>query len=271
MSEQYVVAEKPLILLEQVISIARLIPSDLLWVFRGHANCDWDLLPSAGRKPHFVSSSPPDPSQPSSRKNPPPDLGRFNHWRDLASAYRQVLPQNDFECLALAQHYGLPTRLLDFSSNILVALYFACESDFDSDGCIFAFLPDLFIDPEICSFYDIPESGILRVRPFERRFLQQSAQLMYFKDPATPLRGKRQPAEMEEFRKAANLPDSSLIKFLIPKKSKVYHLNALERIGVSRSTLFPDLEGLSQQFVLNDVLDSLRDDLQTDSESLEKA
>lgn len=41
---------------------------------------------------------------------------------------------SDFDCMAKMQHYGLPTRLLDFSTNPLVALYFACESNFTSDG-----------------------------------------------------------------------------------------------------------------------------------------
>ena len=40
----------------------------------------------------------------------------------------------DFDVLAKMQHYGLPTRLLDYTLNPLVALYFACETKPKVDG-----------------------------------------------------------------------------------------------------------------------------------------
>jgi len=49
--------------------------------------------------------------------------------------------KNIFEWLTLMQHYGLPTRLLDWSTNLLVALFFCCNEDKDKDGAVFVFNP----------------------------------------------------------------------------------------------------------------------------------
>lgn len=46
---------------------------------------------------------------------------------------------NNLEKLTYMQHYGCPTRLLDITSNPLVALYFSCLEDNDSDGCVYIF------------------------------------------------------------------------------------------------------------------------------------
>ncbi|MGD6893720.1 FRG domain-containing protein [Bacillus infantis] len=46
------------------------------------------------------------------------------------------------EILSKMQHYGVPTRLLDVTSNALVALYFACEGNYEEDGAVFVMKPD---------------------------------------------------------------------------------------------------------------------------------
>lgn len=46
------------------------------------------------------------------------------------------------EILSKMQHYGVPTRLLDVTTNALVALYFACENNWDEDGAVYVIKAD---------------------------------------------------------------------------------------------------------------------------------
>ena len=57
--------------------------------------------------------------------------------------------------IAYSQHHGLPTELLDITENPMVALYFACENDIDSNGIIYAISNDLNIaDPLTSKVYN---------------------------------------------------------------------------------------------------------------------
>lgn len=80
-------------------------------VFRGMADHRWELLPSIARQTLVIEQTEHKMVSELMRLYP----GEF---ADITS---------DFDLLAKMQHYGLPTRLLDFSTNPLVALYFACH------------------------------------------------------------------------------------------------------------------------------------------------
>ena len=92
--------------------------SNLFHIYRGQANTDWALNPSVYRD------------------------GRFQHEKNYICEMERVAPSaflgmNRIEKLIMMQHYGLPTRLLDFTKNSLVALYFACCSESDKDGVVY--------------------------------------------------------------------------------------------------------------------------------------
>ena len=59
----------------------------------------------------------------------------FNYLPTYVQELREM--ENDFDRLCYMQHYGVPTRLLDWTDNILVSLYFAVQSSPDKDGKLY--------------------------------------------------------------------------------------------------------------------------------------
>jgi hypothetical protein len=208
-----------------------------LWVYRGQSDISLPLLPKAGREEHFLKAT----DFWVARGQSSSDLGRFDNWRQKAVAFCEHLPENDFECLAFAQHYGLATRLLDWTENPLVALYFAVEEHNQADGAVFCYYRDFIIEPEKATFNHLKELAIYKPRAFDRRIIAQAGVFTYHPDPKIPLEAKPLPEKKNKF----TTDGLDLVIIRIAANIKPVFQRMLDDIGISRKTLFPDLDGLS--------------------------
>jgi FRG domain len=191
------------------------------WFFRGQANAAWPVRPRAGR-PEYDNGR---------------DLGRFNDWCNRAIAYR-TLPESPWEKLAIAQHYGLATRLLDWTTNPLVATFFAVAEHPDADGALYCFQPEAFLDRDRAKL-DVIDSVVgFLPRAIDERVNRQAGVFTYHPRPSEPLLSTElQPP----------LSGPSLVKIELPAGAKQAIREMLDDYGIHFGGLFPDLDGMSRQ------------------------
>lgn len=120
--------------------------------FRGHSDCSYNLRPSLFRKKEWI------------------DNEKKMYLELLSRCPSDFMNMNsNIEKLAEMQHYGLSTRLLDITSNPLIALYFACESHNDKPGEVIAFR----VDKRDIEYTQGQKVALLSAIPFFSRDEQQ--------------------------------------------------------------------------------------------------
>jgi hypothetical protein len=153
-------------------------------------------------------------------------LGEFKR---RAAAYVSHGLDNPWVLLAIAQHHGLPTRLLDWTSNPLVAAFFAVEQRFGGDSAIYAFeigphmTPDSKVDP-------FGLQTVVRFDPhhLDPRFAVQSGVFTVHPDPFV------------------SLDAPNIEKWIIGKEFRADLKNHLGQYEITHATMFPGTDGIAR-------------------------
>jgi hypothetical protein len=215
--------------------------------WRGHANVKWRLEAQAFRR---------NPEQPERRLYE--ETALIGHFvsRAPSRSHRPCPAADDFfGWLFLAQHYGLPTRLLDWTENPLVAAYFAALKHPDDDGCIWALRPT-GLNRNLGDYLD---GLVMMQNPRAKKIVENAFTGNGWPEPVIiAIDGQeidpRMLAQMSRFTVHSDStplelahPESAdwLRQFVIPKNAKARIRAQLLAFGIRRSNLFPDLANLA--------------------------
>lgn len=206
--------------------------------YRGQDDADWPLAPGYVRL-----------------DTPPSEATLLKRFKQSAAMLIGSAPRDSFDWLFLMQHYGVPTRLLDWSESPLIALYFAVISGSkEHDSALWALRPSelnknahinnqdeegfipSFEDEELKNYSveSLAQNRRIQLYPLATIATRNNARIQAQLGVFTIHHHDRTPIE--------SVGDGSHVKkYIIPASAKITLINELALLGVNKFQLFPEL------------------------------
>jgi len=235
----------------------------VIW-FRGASKMTHNLTPSLFRHPKIETVS----------EFNALEFKTMNRFRQRSIPYHSRDLKDDWEALFYMQHYGVPTRLLDWTENPLIGLFFALIGSSPpsrayrigaakrSNAAVWMLNPDIWNQTALqhVSFKDGPlpvghellggyAPGGIAIDKISHpvamlgshnspRIVAQRGVFVMFGTGRT---------SMQELVRKGRFPKEALIRMVFPPNKAFELRNSLLNQGITESTVFPDLEGLAQE------------------------